>query len=209
MNVIIFGANGRIGKLVVDKLLSNGHNVQAMVRGGSSFKENKSLSIIQADIYNPSTYSHYVKGCDVVVSTLGSWGTEHQDIVSTGIKHILPAMEKYGVRRIVTLTGADARAKGDKLDFLHKLNRWALMLVAKKIILDGDNHILQLENSDVDWVVLRSPIMRDSSKAGFILNNKRPRPWESISRQNVADAMVRVIENDDLFRKSSPYIHNK
>lgn len=206
MKVIVFGANGRVGQLVVDNLLHVNHTVIAVIHGADPFEPHNNLRVVQADIYKPEQYIEHIKGCDAVISTLGSWGTPRKDIVSTGMRHIVPAMQQYGVNRIVSLTGADARAKGDKITLLHRLGRGMLLIIAKKIILDGERHVQILSESDLDWTVIRSPVMQKKGKLGFIFSVKRPYPWQTIYRQNVANAMVALLE-EDAYIQQAPFLH--
>lgn len=195
MKVIVFGANGRVGQLVVKQLLEESCTVKAVVHRRNPFSTYQNLQIISADIYQPDQYIAAIEGCDVVVSTLGSWGTPKKDILATGMQHIIPAMQQYEVKRIVSLTGADARAANDTISCAHRLGRGVLRLFAKKILLDGEKHIQALEASDLNWTVVRSPIMTEKGKSHFSFTSKRPYPWQTIRRENVASAIVSLVSS--------------
>lgn len=48
MKIMIFGANGGIGKWAVKHALQNGHNVTAYVRNSSKiFNQDKNLTVVQ------------------------------------------------------------------------------------------------------------------------------------------------------------------
>jgi len=47
MNIIVFGANGKVGTKVVAKLLDRGHNVTAFIYGKSSFPSNEKSEVIK------------------------------------------------------------------------------------------------------------------------------------------------------------------
>lgn len=209
MKIIVFGANGKVGTHVVDLLVKNGHQVIAVVHGNNSFESFSNLEVVRGDIYDRNSFENSIKGCDVVVSTLGSWGAPKKDVVSTGIKNIMLPMNKHGVRRIITLTGADARASGDNLGLLHRINRLLLMSFAKHIVQDGEDHLRLLQSSKLDWTTLRSPVMRNTEARGFSINQNRPKPWEFVSRQDVASAIVSLAEDNSNCIKSAPYIHSK
>lgn len=205
MKVIVFGANGRVGQLVVKQLLAAGHSVKAVVHSNNPFGTHTNLEIISADIYKPDQYISAIKGCDAVISTLGSWGTPHKNILTTGMQHIIPAMQQYEIKRIVSLTGADARATNDTVSWAHHLGRGALRLFAKKILLDGEKHIQLLEASGLDWTVVRSPIMSEKGKPNFHLTSKRPYPWQTIRRENVASAIVSLVDSSS-YPQEAPFV---
>lgn len=204
--VTVFGATGNVGRMVVDALLKSNYTVVAFVRGTSDFPTHPELTIVQGDIYEPLTVARALEGSTVAISTLGSWGTPRKDILTTGMTAIIPVMHKAGIRRIISLTGADARATGDKLGGIHKLMHAALLVMAPKIVRDGEQHIALLEKSGLDWTVIRSPVMSGASSVGRgILSAYRPLPWQRISRRFVVRAIVASIDEPEWIKKA-PYL---
>jgi putative NADH-flavin reductase len=197
MRIVIFGANGRVGNLVVKEALKRGHKVSAFVHSRSSFDYNPSLKIVKGDIYNPKDVENAVKGSDAVISALGSWGTPKKDILTTGMKNIIPAMQNNKTKRIVSLTGSDALAPGDTKTLIYILSHFTLSRLAPKILKDGETHIKLLSDSDLNWTVVRSPVM-----------NSRPKPWSTINRKSVALAMLDLAESNKNV-KSAPHIIRK
>lgn len=204
MKILIFGANGKVGSLVVKQCLANGHTVSAFIHGNNRLETNPNLRIIQGDIYDSAIVAQAVIGHDVVISCLGSWGTPNKDILSKGMRNIIPAMQSAGVRRIVSLTGADASAPGDHNNVLRRINHWVLSKIAPKILKDGEDHIRLLSGSSLDWTVVRSPVMNNRGSASFYLGNKRPMPWQTINRDAVAAAIYAAGTSVE-FIKSAPY----
>lgn len=203
--ITVFGANGRVGRLVVEQLLKKGYDVTAFVHS-QKLGESSGLTQVQGDIYNRDDITLALKNSQAVISTLSSWGTPKKDILTVGMEHIVPAMQRLGLSRIVTLTGADARDSVDNPPVLNKLSRPFLKLIAPKILEDGENHIRILRNSNLDWTTLRSPIMRSWGPGGYHMDTHVPRPWETVHRDSVAKALIKLIE-DNSNSKQSPYIH--
>ncbi len=46
MRITVFGANGKIGRIVVAKLLEEGHYVKAFVHGRNFFDSNPKLGVV-------------------------------------------------------------------------------------------------------------------------------------------------------------------
>lgn len=193
MRITIFGASGKVGRLVVQGALEHGHDVTAFVHHDPKFAENPKLKVVQGDIHEPKDVARAVKGADAVISALGSWGTKRKDIVSSGMANIIPAMQDSGVRRVISLTGADARAEGDGLGVMHRLTHAAIRLTPlppRKVLADGERHIRLLERSGLDWTVIRSPVMNGRGRQkDFKLTSGRPMPWATINRHSVALCM--------------------
>lgn len=206
MHIVVFGANGKVGSLVVTQLLAGGHDVRAFIHGASSLPSHPHLTLMQGDIYSSTDVATAISGMDAVISALGSWGTPQKDILHVGMQHIIPAMHTHTITRIISLTGAEARATGDKRGIIHNLMHLFLSITAGKILTDGESHIAQLEASSLDWTVIRSPIMRDTGDSrAYTLGLKRPLPWQTIPRTAVATAMTEELQVN-AWMKRAPFI---
>ena len=76
MNILVVGATGATGRLLVKDLLDRGEKVIAMVRTPEKLSElvaNKNLTIVKASVLELSdkALADQVRGCDAVVSCLG------------------------------------------------------------------------------------------------------------------------------------------
>jgi cation diffusion facilitator CzcD-associated flavoprotein CzcO len=75
--VLVVGASGATGRLLVEQLLNRGQNVKAIVRSPKSLpevlREDPRLSLIHASIseLSDSEIAKHVDGCDAVASCLG------------------------------------------------------------------------------------------------------------------------------------------
>ncbi|HEX7483614.1 MAG TPA: NAD(P)H-binding protein [Candidatus Saccharimonadales bacterium] len=204
--ITVFGANGGVGQGVVRLLLERGYIVVAAVHSESRLPAHENLRVVTADIYDAVSVEQAVAGSSAVISALGSWGTKRKDILTIGMTNIIPAMEVNGIRRIVSVTGADARATGDKMGLIHRLTHLALGIMASKVLRDGERHTDLLEKSDLDWTVIRSPIMSSRDNVGYgVLSLHRPMPWQRVSRRYVVEAIARSLENDEWLQQA-PYI---
>lgn len=204
--VVVFGAAGKVGRLVVEYALADGYKVTAFVHRHHNLPNTPNLQVVKGDIYNRSDIERSLKDADVVVSALSSWGTQYKDVLSMATANIVAVSKRYGLSRIVSLTGADARTHGDDITVLHRLSHFAITIVAGKVLQDGEQHIKLLRNSKLNWTVIRSPIMTNRSTADYVLSNHRPAPWALVSRQAVARAMVDQIKSDHNSR-NAPFIH--
>lgn len=202
--VTVFGANGKVGRLVVEELLQRHYSVVAFVHNDTDMIESDMLKVIQGDIYSQADVIRALNGSSIIISTLGSWGTPKKDILTVGMKHIIAATRTNPIQTIISLTGADARAAGDSLSILHRLSHLMISAIVDKILYDGEKHIRLLEQSELDYTVIRSPVMSSATPKSkfYTLSSKRPYPWQTINRQLVAYAMVDAIKDRKWHRKS-------
>lgn len=209
MKVLVFGANGRVGLLLVKQLVKQNYEVVAFVHGNNNLPKSSLISVIKGDIYSRENVSSAMKGCDVIISALGSWGTPKKDILTSAMENIIPEMEKQKIKRIITLTGADALASMEKPTLIQQVTRPIFTLLAKNILEDSEKHITLLENSKLDWTILRSPVMNNiGNPKNFCLKDKPPNPFRTINRQSVAIALSNQI-TDTAFIHQAPFIYRK
>ncbi|KPJ96423.1 MAG: NAD-dependent epimerase [Gammaproteobacteria bacterium SG8_11] len=77
MTILVAGASGATGRLLVRQMLNRGHNVKVIVRSPWKFpvqrKNHNHLSVLIASILelSESEIARHVKGCDAVASCLG------------------------------------------------------------------------------------------------------------------------------------------
>lgn len=209
MRITIFGASGKIGQLVTKQLISEGHHVTAFVHSKNPFGNDQKVNIVKGDIHNQLEVFKAVSGSDIIISTLGSWGTKEKDIVSSGMASIIDAAKRSKVSRIISLTGVDAHSKNDNLTLFSRITHLLITYSpAKKILQDGEDHIRMLESSNLSYTVLRSPIMNYRGKSSYKLINKAPYPWQTINRNAVAKSIVDQVSSSKYINKCPYIIHS-
>ncbi len=205
MQITIFGAAGKIGQRTVNEALSRGYSVVAFVHNENPFLPTSRLTIVKGDIHEQLAVAKAIKNSDAVISGLGSWHTKQKDILTSAMESVIPAMEQANIRRIVTLTGAAAFDTTDTISFGQKLSRVFFSVVGGKILQDGEEHIRLLRASQLDWTVIRAPVMNNRGSDSYILRNKLP-AFTTICRQAVAKSLIDQLEQTD-FLQQSPVIY--
>ena len=118
--VTIFGGSGFVGSQLVQVLARRGYRIRVAVRRPDLAGHVRSLGTvgqvqpIQANIRNPESVAHAVRGADVVINLTGilyEKGRQRFRAVHTmGAKHVAEAAKAAGVARLVHMSalGADA-----------------------------------------------------------------------------------------------------
>jgi len=73
MKILVVGASGATGRLVVNQLLSRGTEVIAIVRSPDALPNNAKLSKVRADVHDLTVpeMAEHIQGCVAIVSCLG------------------------------------------------------------------------------------------------------------------------------------------
>jgi putative NADH-flavin reductase len=206
MQITVFGASGRVGQLVVLLALERGHTVKAFVHSKNPFSDDADLEVITGEISDEAAVGKALQGSDAIISALGSWGTKSKDILTVGMRTIIPLAEGQGIQRLVSLTGSAALWSADKPGFIDKSGHLVLGLIAPKILRDGEAHLKLLEASKLDWTVVRSPVMNDKGGSAYHLDLQLSSVLANVSRQSVAYCLLDLAAGDD-FVHQAPVIH--
>ena len=108
MKVIVFGATGGIGRLLVAGALERGHAVTAFVRNGQPLEPRDGLRVVQGDLFDPQSVGDAIDGHRAVFSSLGSHTLKADPILSRAIPLIVSGMHFHTVERIITVGAAGA-----------------------------------------------------------------------------------------------------
>jgi putative NADH-flavin reductase len=203
IKIIIFGATGGTGKLVVQQALEAGNLVTIVVRNPTTFDfRHHNLEIIQGDIFQIATFENAIKGKDVVVSCLGIQKREPTTVYSEGVTNLLKAMGKHGVNRIICLS-AGAVIVPPEGSFMTK---FFIKNVLQKIFkyLYADMLIMEkiLKATRFNYTIVRPPWLRNSKHTGKYrtsINQHLANPTK-ISRTDLADYIVQNLTNSATFQ---------
>jgi putative NADH-flavin reductase len=206
MKLTIFGASSATGTQLVEKALAAGHEVTAFVRDPSKLiRSNGRLNVVAGDALNPAQVEEAVKGADAVLSTLGPKG-KPTVMAAKSTKHIVEAMEKHGVRRLVVVSVAGIPVAQDQRGL--NVVSCLIKLLMKDVFADREDQLKVLEASLVDWVAVRVPRLTDGPQIGSVkafFGN--PTPAMKVTRADLADFMLQQLSTDQWLRQA-PILSN-
>jgi putative NADH-flavin reductase len=209
MKIIVFGATGGTGKLIVTQALAKGHTVTVFVRNLEGLPQDPHLRVIQGDVFDFGTVVDAIRGHRAVLSALGARTRKKSDVLAKAIPHILEGMRQEYVNRLIVLGSA-----GGHPDWAKYQNALAVMglWVAKKTVLkhpflDQATQERLIAASDVDYTIVRAPRLMDGPFTGTyrVLPDALPSGALRINRADVADFMLLQL-TDPRFHRQGPYI---
>ncbi len=201
MKVLIFGATGLTGQLLTRRCISEGHEVTAFARDPAHLTI-QGLRVMQGDVLEAAAVDRAVAGQQAVLSALGTASRGLPPVLPIGIRHILDAMERHGVRRIVVLSAAGALHEPAGTAF------GGLGLALARAAIPGvyREHRAMLEElrkRDLDWIAVRPVLLTNGPRTGRyrVVSEGIPRGGYRISRADVAGFMIRQLTSDEFVRK--------
>jgi putative NADH-flavin reductase len=209
MKVTVFGATGRTGQHVVEEALEAGHSVKAFARTPSKLEiAHPDLEVVQGDVLEPERVEAAVAGADAVISVLGPVKNEPTYTISRGMGHILEAMRKHDVERLIVSVGAGVRMPQDEPGLFDRVIGFVLKLTARHVYEDMRRVAERVRESDRDWTLVRVPMLTDDPgtgdiRAGYLGEGTGPR----LSREDMASFIVGQLE-DGRYVREAPVISN-
>ncbi|MFY9772812.1 MAG: NAD(P)H-binding protein, partial [Xanthobacteraceae bacterium] len=164
------------------------------------------LEKMAGDALEMATVKRALTGIDAVTQSLGvSAGPEiifePTRLFSKATQVLVTAMQEARVKRLICVTGfgvGDSRGSGG---FLYNV---ALHLLLGRIYDDKDVQERIVRRSKLDWVIVRPVILTSGPKTKAYRALIDPLDWTCgfISRADVADFLVKQIDNDAFLHKT-------
>ncbi len=208
MKIAIFGATGKVGRHLVDQALERGDEVTVFVRDISKLttQRDERLRVVPGDVLDPKDVEQAVAGTSAVLSALGHTKTSSKDVLTEGIKNIAAAMNKHGVRRLVTLTGAGVRDPKDEPKLVDRVIGSLLKLLQRDLLEDAIGQAQVIKESDLEWVIVRAPVLNEGERKGeYRIGYVGKESGTRLSRADVADFMLKQTM-DDTYLHQAPIV---
>lgn len=210
-HLAIFGATGKTGKVLLPFALKRNYHVTALVRDPGKLKEyTNSVSIIKGDILDYSKVEEALRGVDGVILVIGHVKGSPRDLQQKGITNVIQAMNGYGIRRLITLTGRGVTDhQNDSPTLFDKMFDSVTGLIIKDAFIDGNKHVEILKNSALNWTVVRAPILLPGNGKGRYKTGYVGKKGMSLllTRKDLSKAILDILENNT-FIHEMPYISN-
>lgn len=201
--LLVVGATGGTGRLLLAQALERGFEVTALVRNPSRMRvDHPRLTIVQGDVLDPASVETAMQGQDAVLSALG-----HKRffaptrILSEGTRNILQAMKSHGVRRLVCITSLGIGDSAGRLGLLYTL--FVIPVILPFYFWDKARQERIIAASDVDWVIVRPGVLTNGARRGRVRHGTRTGGYfrsVSVARADVAAFMLDQLESNTYLR---------
>lgn len=228
MTIMVVGASGATGRLLVKQLLDRGQYVKVIVRSAEklpdSLKNQEHLTVISASVLDltDSELALHVNGCDAIASCLGhnlSWKGIYghpRKLVTDATRRLCDAVKVSKSEKpvrfvLMNTTGNSNRDLNEQISFGQKFVIGLIRLLLPPQV-DNEKAADYLRtqigqnNKEVEWAAVRPDSLHDEDKVSEY--EVHPSPIRSAifdagrtSRINVGHFMAELITDDNTWGK--------
>ena len=197
MNLVVLGATGGTGRLVVEQALAAGHTVTALVRSPEKLTvRNPNLHVVAGQATDPSAVARALDRADALISTLGGGGS----VISDSTRAIVEAAHKAGVNRVVLLSSFLVER-----DRFNPVTRLLTGIAMGSMIKDKSAGEKALRESNLDWTIVYASSLTDGPGRGQVAVLTETGRWtlsQRIARADVAAWLLRAATSPETSRRA-------
>lgn len=171
MKILVIGANGGIGKQMVEMALHKGYEVTAVLRNPARLSiTHANLTIFKGDILQPETFEKYLENSDAVISAIGVsgglLGDKPTTLYSQGNASLLRAMHKMGAKRAFFISASALDISPLQPFFVKLVTRFIIQKLLRHMYTDLREMEKTIRESSVQWTIIRPPQLTDGPSKG-------------------------------------------
>ena len=191
--VVVFGATGRTGSLIVDLALTRGHHVTATARNPDALADMAArwsttgrLSIATVDVHDPATVTAAVEGADTAISAIANTGRHPEHVFSDGTANIVKSLQDQHVRRFLCISSRGVNFHDPGLPLIYRAVIRPLFL--REVYTDMQRMEAVVAASDLAWTLIRAPRLTNTRARGHyrVVEGRNPPHGWVLSRADLA-----------------------
>lgn len=196
MRLLIAGAGGRTGQLVVRLALDHGHEVTAFVHSASEAPAPRArLTVAAGDARDPVVVAPLVQGHDAIVSVLSHPGAAEVTVFSQGTRALADAAQGAGVRRLVAVSAEPVGIDPARLPLAFQ----AVLLLPRLHVVYEDMARMERDlvaRDSLDWTIVRPAVLTGLPARGRYrtANGDLVEGGVTLARADLAGFLLRVVE---------------
>lgn len=196
--LLVLGATGGAGRLIVKQALARGYDVTALVRSAEKASDLKGARLVVGDARDEAALREALKGRTAVVSALGTPASPFREVtlLSTATRALVSAMKAEHVSRLVCITGMGAGDSAGHGGFV--FDNLIFPLLLRKVYADKDRQEAIVRASGLDWSLVRPSVLNDKPGRNTLraITDLRGFHGGTISRADVANFVLDQVSSE-------------
>jgi nucleoside-diphosphate-sugar epimerase len=206
MKVLVVGASGKTGRLVVERALAKGHEVTVLVRDAGVFRQ-ENVRVVEGDATSQEDVLKAVEGNEAVIDTIGG-RTPYKDttLERTSAHNIIDAMRAKNVRRLIVISMMGLGSSKDQTPF------WYEYLLMPTFLRGSTKDKTALEDevsgSGLEYVIARPPLLTDHPATGSVTVLDSGETGHQITRADLANFLTDQLESNDYLGRAVTVVNS-
>ena len=190
MRVLIAGANGQIGRHLLEKMADSEHEARALIRDPEQGPDLQALGATETVVGNlEGDCREALRGCDAVIFTAGSGAQTGPDktidVDQNGAINLMDTAKQMGIQRFVIVSSMGAEKPDDAPE---KIRHY---LEAKR---KADEH---LRASGLIYTIVRPGPLTEEPGNGKVDLQETLSQSGNIPREDVATVLMAILDSDN------------
>ncbi|WP_441234649.1 NAD(P)-dependent oxidoreductase [Bradyrhizobium sp. 930_D9_N1_4] len=202
--ILILGATGATGRLIVSQAATRGYDVAVLVRSAEKAGDLKGAKLVIGDARDEAALRGALRGCEAVVSALGTPASPFREVtlLSAATRALVAAMKAEHVSRLVCITGIGAGDSAGHGGLL--FDKLIFPLLLRKVYADKNRQEAIVRDSGSDWVLVRPSVLNDKPGRGVVraLTDLSGFHGGTIAREDVARFVLDQLRADTWLHRS-------
>ena len=204
--IALIGGTGKSGSYLTRELIKQNYKIKMLVRNPSQLTIDPSqIEMVEGTVRDFKTIHTLLSNCTAVISMLGGHVPGEPPVFSISTEHVLRAMKDYGMNRYIVITGLNVDAPGDRKNIQTAAATQWMKDNYPVTTIDKQKEFNILSGSDIDWTMIRLPLIEQTDERGKIHVSLEDCPGTKISATNLAEFIIGQLDDLTYIRKS-PFI---
>lgn len=201
--IAVLGANGGIGRQVVELALKEGHKVTAILRNPANMTlQHENLVIVKGDILDPESIAAHLENKDAVISAIGKNSVKQTTLYSQGSNNLIELLKNTNSKRVFFISASGLEVNPTHSLLIRLLTRFVLQKILRHMYTDLRKMEEIVKQCGLEWTIMRPPQLTDKALTGnyrfevnhFLLNALK------ISRADLAHFILHNIGNQQIIK---------
>lgn len=210
--IAVLGGTGMVGSHILQQALAQGYRLRVLSRSPDKLAYlGQRITVVQGDARDPLAIAQLLQGSDVVISAIGpskSDGKTTTDLTTTASANIVAAMQDQGIERYIVVSGAAVALPGDERNITGWLMRQLVKLRYPSLLSDRQAEYELLERSDINWIMLRCPVIESSAFANEPIASLTSPGSFKLRAGELAHFILQQLSADN-YRRQAPFLFSE
>lgn len=187
--VVVFGATGRTGRLIVEELLKRNFQVRAVTRSVSAatFVQKEGLQSVEGDLASVASLERIMQGAQFAISAIGSKKPfskrENDKVDNRGNQNIAKVAKAQSIQHLVVVSSIGVGNSKYAIGFL-------LRMLMNPVLRMKEKSEEFISTCGINYTIIRPGGLKDTDPGGGIAFGEGGRISGAVSRRQIAKVCV-------------------